>query len=85
MPVRLTLEAVQDVEPTLTCSCSEVVMKSRGTDEEVVRAKVVILKGNQAYAVCKRCSSEVPLPLERRAEKAKPAPSSSGPPLLLHK
>lgn len=67
-------------------------MKSRGA-EEVVRAKVIILKGNQVVAVCKRCNSEVPLPLQRSPEpvaeslqkRVQDAPSPTGPPLVLRK
>ena len=85
MPVRLTLDtASQDVAATLVCACSEVVMKSRGA-EEVVRAKVVIIKGNQVFAVCKRCSTEVPLPLEKAELPAAPTAVDMGPTLLLKK
>ena len=81
MGVRLTLENVhRGVDATLSCkSCGEVIMKSRGSDEQVVRSKVVILKGNRAYAVCKGCNEEIPLPLKSDA----PAASSLGPELYL--
>ena len=67
MGERLTLEAVSGQEVTLRCKCDEVVIKSRGSDE-VVRAKVLIIKGNQVYAVCKRCSYEVKLPLTKSVD-----------------
>lgn len=40
-------------------------MKSR-SGEEVIRAKVLILKGDAVFAVCKGCGEEVPVPLQRK-------------------
>jgi hypothetical protein len=70
-------------------------MKSRGA-EEVVRAKVLIIKGNRVVAVCKRCNAEVELPLHRSPDmragslqksppKPKEKPADAGPPLVLRK
>jgi ribosomal protein S27E len=52
----------------LTCKCGEVLVKSLdGTTK--LRGKIVIFKGDQAYAVCKGCGSEhvVPVRLDRPA------------------
>jgi hypothetical protein len=92
MGVRLHLDAPsQDVEPTLTCKCSEVVMKSRGTDE-VIRAKVLIVKGDQVFAVCKGCNTEVELPLmkavkptRKKTQESKLESADAGPILILKK
>jgi hypothetical protein len=65
----------------LRCACSEIIMKARSEDEQVVRAKVVIIKGNFAYAVCKGCKQEVELPLKGAAGKR----STLGPKLYLDK
>lgn len=67
MGVRLTLEDISGPEVTLRCRCDEIVIKSRGADE-VIRAKVLIIKGNDVYAVCKGCNSEVKLPLQRSSD-----------------
>ncbi len=64
----------------LSCACSEVVIKSREADE-VIRAKVLIIKGNSVFAICKNCNSEVELPLQ----KSNPAPKDLGPELYLDK
>ena len=64
----------------LLCACSEVVIKSRG-DDEIVRAKILIIKGNQVFAVCKGCNKEVALPLEKSVAK----PEELGPDLYLAK
>ena len=57
-------EVHERVDAVLKCECSEVIVKSRG-DEEVVRAKVLIIKGENVYAVCKKCNAEVQLPLKK--------------------
>lgn len=45
-----------------TCGCGEVIIKSVG-DLVKFRTKTVVIKGNQAFLVCKGCNSEVPIPL----------------------
>ena len=47
----------------LECSCGEVLVKSiNGVTK--IRNKVLVLKGNQTYAVCKGCGAEHPVPLK---------------------
>lgn len=83
MGIRLTLADVQqELVATLTCACSEVVMKSHGETEKV-RAKVVLIKGNQVFAVCKRCNAEVLLPLRKAVAQSKQPVIDCGPPLIL--
>lgn len=73
--MKLTLSTVpQEIVTGIRCECSEIIMKSRNGDE-IIRAKVVIVKGSRAYAVCKSCNAEVEVPLYR----------DSGPNLYLDK
>ena len=46
----------------ITCHCSEIIVKSQDGAVKL-RSKILIFKGNQAYAICKKCSSEVPVPV----------------------
>lgn len=80
MGLRLTLEGLPGSDVNLRCKCDEVIIKSRGADE-VIRAKVLIIKGNDVYAVCKRCNSEVKLPLKKSSSAA----ADFGPELYLDK
>ena len=46
----------------IVCECSSVIVKS--LDNQVkIRSKVIIIKGNQAFAVCRDCSAEVQIPI----------------------
>lgn len=46
----------------LTCKCDEVIVKAlNGTTK--IRSKILIVKGNQTFAVCKKCGAEVRVPL----------------------
>lgn len=48
---------------SLACThCHEVILKSMG-DAVKVRSKVLLIKNNCTFAVCKGCNSEIPLPL----------------------
>jgi hypothetical protein len=77
----LTLDGLtEQVDATLRCTCSEVIVKSRGGDE-VIRAKVVIIKEDRVFAVCKSCNTEVELPLEKSRRES----SDLGPELYLDK
>jgi len=44
------------------CQCGEVIVKSLNADTKI-RAKIIVLKNNAAFAVCKSCNSEVKVPL----------------------
>lgn len=48
----------------LSChSCGEVIIKDDG-HEAKIRSKVLLIKGNNAFAVCKRCGTDVSVPLQ---------------------
>jgi ribosomal protein S27E len=63
--------------PHIVCSCSEVIVKSHNGSVKL-RSKILIFKGNDAYAVCKKCGTEVAVPVS--FDKS----VGSLPPLLLH-
>jgi uncharacterized protein YbaR (Trm112 family) len=47
----------------LNCpKCHEVILKSNETEAKV-RGKCIVLKKGQAFSVCKRCDTEVQIPL----------------------
>lgn len=71
--------------PTLVCKCSEVIMKSSSDGMEKIRAKIIILKENQVFAVCKGCNSEVEIPLTRINKCIESIPANPGPKLYLEK
>ena len=47
----------------IACPCSEVIMKSENNTSKI-RSKILILKDNGAYAICKSCGYEVKVPLK---------------------
>lgn len=55
----------------IRCSCSEIVLKSMGLESKI-RAKVLIIKDNQVFAVCKSCNHEVLVPLQVDTTAANP-------------
>lgn len=71
----------------VTCICSEVVVKSdRGISK--IRSKVVLVRQNQVFAVCKSCGMEVQIPLaptESSSPNLELSANPAGPPLLLRK
>ena len=48
--------------PQITCSCSEIVLKSVD-GESKIRSKILVVKNDSVFAVCKGCNKEVKLPL----------------------
>lgn len=46
----------------ISCKCGEVIVKSLEADTKI-RAKVVLIREDDAYAVCKSCNAEVKIPL----------------------
>lgn len=46
----------------VVCRCSSVIVKSIDNSYKI-RSKVIIVKGNQAFAICKDCNSEVSIPI----------------------
>jgi len=74
MGIPLTLGKVrQRVDKSIICQCSEIIMKSDGGTDKI-RAKILLIKGGDVFAVCKKCGDEVQVPLQK-----------SGPPLILRK
>lgn len=43
--------------------CGEVVIKDNGYEAKI-RSKVLVVKGDNAYAVCKSCGADVCVPLQ---------------------
>lgn len=54
----------------LLCKCDTVLLKSVD-GETKLRCKVLIFKGDKAYAVCKGCDTEVQVPLKVDTEMMK--------------
>jgi RNase P subunit RPR2 len=48
--------------PHIVCGCSEVIVKSHNGSVKL-RSKILIFKGNDAFAVCKKCGTEVQVPV----------------------
>lgn len=62
------------------CKCTELVVKSRGSEERTIRNRLMVVKGQKVFAVCPGCKDEVHIPQLRWDA----APSSDiGPPLYL--
>lgn len=54
----------------LLCKCDTVLLKSVN-DETKLRCKVLIFKGDKAFAVCKGCDTEIQVPLKIDEEMMK--------------
>lgn len=68
----------------LACkSCHEVVIKSIGTEIKI-RAKVLLIRDGNTFAVCKGCNAELAVPLRFDLDLAKSL-LQSGPRLYLKK
>lgn len=61
----------------IVCSCDEIIMKSEGQISKI-RSRIMLLRDNGVFAVCKGCGTEVQVPLSKAAFQA-------GPPLILRK
>lgn len=49
---------------SLCCSaCNEIILKSVSDGSIKLRSKVLIFKDDGAYAICKGCDTEVPVPV----------------------
>lgn len=46
----------------ISCQCGEVIVKSLDSDTKI-RAKIVVFRDTEAYAVCKSCNTEIKIPL----------------------
>lgn len=55
----------------IVCRCSSVIVKSLDGVFKI-RSKVTIVKGNQAFAVCKDCNNEVAIPIYMDLHKINP-------------
>lgn len=59
------------MDNALCCAhCGEIVIKSVG-NETKIRSKVLVVRDDQVIAVCKGCSSEIPVPLQVDEEMVK--------------
>lgn len=56
----------------IKCSCSEIVLKSVGDNESKIRSKILVIKGDEVFAVCKGCNKEVQVPLQLDRDVANP-------------
>ena len=63
----------------IVCDCSEVIVKSQNGSVKL-RSKILIFKGKDAFAVCKKCGTEVQVPvsLNKSSDQA-----AAYPPLIL--
>lgn len=50
------------MQHVLMCKCSEVILKSQN-GEVKIRGKLVVIRNNKTYSVCKGCGAEVQIPL----------------------
>lgn len=66
----------------IVCRCAEIIMKSEGGISKI-RSKIMILRNNNTYAVCKSCGTEVQVPL--KISPIDQSTQSIGPPLILRK
>ena len=57
--------------PQITCGCSEIVLKSVGTETKI-RSKILVIRDNCVYAICKGCNNEVRVPLCIDSDKVNP-------------
>ena len=60
----------------ITCGkCDEVIFKSQGSEAKI-RGKIITIRDNKVYAVCKGCNSEIPVPLslDLKAHQSKNLP-----------
>lgn len=65
------------MKQALVCTaCDTIILKSVGTELKV-RSKVLVFKEGGAFAVCKGCNSEVPVPLRVDTDMMKSISSSS--------
>lgn len=58
--------------PQLKCKCNEIVLKSLDGEDSKIRSKVLVIKGDEVFAICKGCSSEVRVPLKLDEEFINP-------------
>jgi len=69
----------------LACTnCHEVVVKSMN-NEIKVRAKVILVRDDHTFAICKGCNAELEIPFSFDPELAKSLANTSGPRLYLKK
>ena len=65
MAIRLRMDEIRpELEATLRCRCDEIIIKAQDGVEKL-RAKVLIIKGNGVFAVCRKCNTEVEVPLQK--------------------
>ena len=67
----------------ISCQCGEVIVKSLDADTKI-RAKIVVFRGQTAYAVCKACNTEVKIPLRIDTDLLKSMSTETRPPVRLY-
>jgi hypothetical protein len=65
----------------LICSCGEVLVKSQ-QDVVKLRSKILLFRNGKAFAVCKGCNKEYPVPVQLDQELMKSLKSSATHPRL---
>jgi transcription elongation factor Elf1 len=58
--------------PKITCICGDIVVKSTIDGTSKIRSKILLLKNNTAYAVCKGCGTEVKVPIKVSSDAVSP-------------
>lgn len=58
--------------PKITCSCGDQIVKSNLDGVTKVRSKVMIIKDDSIFAVCKSCNLEVKIPVKVQLDLASP-------------
>lgn len=69
---------------TIACACDEIIVKSENGVAKI-RAKILVVRDNKVFAVCKSCNTEVQVPLVPAAIKLELPATAAGPPLILSK
>ena len=67
----------------ISCSCGEVIVKSLDADTKI-RAKIVVFRGHDAFAVCKACNTEVKIPLRIDTDMLKSMSNEPSRPVRLY-
>ncbi len=67
----------------ISCKCGEVIVKSLDADTKI-RAKIVVFRDAEAYAVCKSCNTEVKIPLRLDTDMLKSMSQKEPSPVRLY-
>jgi len=47
----------------VSCKCGELILKGLSCENMKIRSKIIVIKEDGAFAVCKGCDTEVKVPL----------------------